>query len=252
MRDHNPSPPAATPALARALAAGAALVVARAAAYLELAEAPAAAAGALGVHAACAALVWSQRHRLPRAPLSLANRMTLARTALTSGLAGLAFAPALAHALAWAVLGVAAILLTLDNLDGRVARRRGEASAFGALIDGETDAFFTLVLSVLAFHEGQRAGAPAALVLAIGLFRYALLVATALWPALRGEVPSSLRAKVICNTGLGALLFGIAPFTPLWSRTPVAAAALLLLAWSFSFDVRYLLGKRRGGRPELG
>jgi phosphatidylglycerophosphate synthase len=242
VNDHNSTPAHAS--LARALAAGSVVVLLVAAAYLRAAAVPAACTTLAG-WVVVAALVWNARARLPAAPLSLANRITLVRATLTVSLAGLAATPAWASALAWLVLGVAGVELVLDAVDGQLARRRGEASDFGARLDAEIDALFVLVLSLLAFHVGRSSGAPGAFVLAIGAFRYALLAAALPWPWLRGEVPSSLRAKIICNVAIGALLFCVAPPSPLVLRTPIAALALALLAWSFSFDVRYLLRTRR-------
>jgi hypothetical protein len=103
------------------------------------------------------------------------------------------------------------------------------------------------VLSLLAFQTGRHDGAPAGFVLALGGFRYFLLAAAALVPWLRGQVPSSLRAKIICNIAVGVCLFDAAPFTPVALRNPLTAVALALLAWSFSFDVRYLAARRRTG-----
>jgi phosphatidylglycerophosphate synthase len=243
----NPSSNRAHAALAVALAAGGATVAAVAALYALAAAAPAASFTALATYGVVAAFVWRARGRLPGTPLSLANRLTLVRATITCALAGMCVAPALAHG--WLVLAIAAVELTLDNLDGRLARSRRETSDFGARLDGEIDALFVLVLSVLAWQDGRAEGAPGAFVLGLGAFRYALLLAAALVPWLRGEVPSSMRAKIICNVAIGALLFDVAPFTPLVLRTPVSAVALLLLAYSFSFDVRYLHARRRLAQP---
>ncbi len=235
--------------LARALLVGGLVALATATAYVTLAGSLAAAFTTLATYAVISALVYSARGRLPDLPLSLASRLTLTRATITAALAGLCAEPRLAVQLAWWTLVVAAVELALDAADGALARRRNEASAFGARFDGEIDALFVLVLSVLAFHHGRSEGAPGAFVLGIGAFRYALLAGALALPFLRGEVPSSLRAKIICNVAIGALLFCVAPFTPVVLRTPVAAAALVLLAWSFSFDVRYLRRLRARGSP---
>jgi len=246
VNDHNSTP--AQRQLARTLVAGGAAVAPAVVAYTTLAGAPAAGFATAATYVVLAALVWSARARLPRAPLSWANRITLARASLTAGLAGLCAAPALAHREAYLVLALATVELVLDAVDGQLARRRRETSEFGARLDGEIDALFVLVLSVLAFHEGRARGAPGAFVLGIGAFRYLLLAAALAVPWLRGEVPSSMRAKVICNVNIGALLLCLWPPAPGFLRTPMAALALALLAWSFSFDVRYLLRKRRRSR----
>ena len=60
------------------------------------------------------------------------------------------------------------LCLTLDGVDGRVARARGEATAFGARFDMETDAAMLAVLSVAVAALGIAGW----WVLAIGAMRY--------------------------------------------------------------------------------
>ena len=87
-----------------------------------------------------------------------ASWVTLARAALAVGVAALAV-DARDSAL---LVALAAAALALDAVDGRVARRTGTVSAFGARFDGEVDAFLILALSVAV------APAYGAWVLAIG------------------------------------------------------------------------------------
>jgi phosphatidylglycerophosphate synthase len=83
-----------------------------------------------------------------RAVVNPANALTALR---------LAAAPALVAALrtqaAWLALALFALAVATDLLDGRVARRRGEASATGGLLDHATDAtFVALGLGALAMR----------------------------------------------------------------------------------------------------
>ena len=153
---------------------------------------------------------------------------------------------ALAPAWRWPIIAVALILAAMDLADGRLARWRGEASRFGAVVDGETDAFYVLVLAVMALQEGRVSGAPdGGVVLAIGLLRYVMLGAQAIWSRLRGHVPSSPIAKAICAAQIGALIWALAPGTQ--ARDVLCWIALGGLVWSFGRDVRYLLrGQRQG------
>jgi phosphatidylglycerophosphate synthase len=215
--------------------------VALAAAGLALAPA----AAALGVwpvslplYALVAALVWRGRGLHPHAAFGPANALTLGRAVLASLGAGLAVAEAAPPSAWWLIAGAGACL-ALDGIDGQVARRRGEASDLGARFDGEVDALVTLVLSLLVW----RAGGTGAHVLGVGLMRYLMLLTAAAWPRLRGHVPSSLRAKIIHDANLVALLVCLAPPTPTAVRAPLAAAALAALVYSFSHDVRYLLAR---------
>ncbi len=113
--------------------------------------------------------------------LAVANVLTLLRLGLVATL------PVL---LAWLprpffvalVLGI----LVIDGIDGYVARARGETSAFGAVLDMETDALTVMVLGLLLHHEG----AAGAWVLVSGLWRYVFASAVAVVPAL-GDCPSS-------------------------------------------------------------
>ena len=79
--------------------------------------------------------------------------------------------------------------------------------------------------------------------LGIGGMRYAMATASFLWPRLRGQVPSSLRAKIICDSAIVALLLILLPVdgVPAAWRSGLAGLAFAMLVYSFSFDVRHLL-----------
>ncbi|MFP4328489.1 MAG: CDP-alcohol phosphatidyltransferase family protein, partial [Paracoccaceae bacterium] len=125
-----------------------------------------AAVGALALltYGVAVALAGRGLHRhYPHARLGLCNLMTLARLALVSALV----APLAAGAGAsWPVFAVAAVALSLDGVDGWLARRQGLVSDFGARFDMEVDSALALVLALNA----SAAAGPAALLL--GLPRY--------------------------------------------------------------------------------
>jgi phosphatidylglycerophosphate synthase len=208
-----------------------------------------AAAFALALYTITCALLLREtaRHHLTR--FGVANTITLARLGLVCFGAGLAAgAPAPFGPLAWPLVLGALVDRALDAVDGPIARRRGEASALGAIFDGEVDALATLVLAALVVRAGAAAWAwPAALT--IGAMRYLMLAAALAWPRLRGTVPSSWRAKVICDVNVGALITLLAPITPAAFGPPLVLAALALLVYSFGHDVRYLLARAKI-RPE--
>jgi phosphatidylglycerophosphate synthase len=196
-------------------------------------RAPLAAGVSLGLYALAAGLAWRGRRSLgPH--LGVANVVTLGRLAATAWLAGLVAAPRLAEAWSGAIIVVGTAIGLADLLDGRLARRLGQASAFGATCDGETDALLTLVLALIVW----RTGAARAHVLAIGLMRYAMLAAQLAVPRLRRQVPSSPLARGIFAVQLAALLYSMAPFCP--AHDAVLALALGLLLLSFARDLRYL------------
>ena len=190
---------------------------------------------ALAIYALIAILVW--RHAT--APFGLASRVTSWRAGLIAVLPALVLAPfRLDPPMCRAVLGLGLIALALDGLDGRIARRRGEASGFGARFDMEVDAAFVLFLSALVF-AGGRAGA---WILAAGLLRYAWVGAARLWPLLRQPLPPSLLRKSVCVAVL--LLLLLALVLPPSAAVIPSGAALGLLLLSFGRDLVWLLRGR--------
>jgi phosphatidylglycerophosphate synthase len=122
---------------------------------------------------------------------------------------------------------LAAVALALDAVDGRVARRTGTASELGARLDMEVDAFLILVLSVAA------APVMGWWVLAIGLFRYGLGVATWAAPWLGGPVPARYWRKAVAALQGIVLTAATAQVLPGSWPTGAVGLALVLLAWSF-------------------
>ncbi|WP_083745495.1 CDP-alcohol phosphatidyltransferase family protein [Variovorax sp. KK3] len=168
-----------------------------------------------------------------------ANRVTLARLALISVLAA-AVGETMDDILAWSVAVVAAIAALLDAIDGPLARRSGQSSAFGARFDMETDAMLVLVLSLLVLQFGK-AGA---WVLAAGLMRYLFVLAARPWPWLARDLPPSTRRKTVCVQQIVALILCLAPaVAPPWSQA-LAAASLIMLATSFAIDTAWLMQRR--------
>jgi len=177
-----------------------------------------------------------------------ANTVTLTRLIGTSWLAALATAAVidgLGRPAQIAVVVVGTTCLLLDGVDGRLARGRGEVSAYGARFDMETDAAMLLVLSVGIAVLGIAGW----WVVAIGLMRYACAVWSWLVPALRRKVFYSYARKVVAAIQgialLFALLAGLVPAIPRWVSTTVLAIALALLCWSFGRDIAWQLAKNR-------
>jgi phosphatidylglycerophosphate synthase len=136
------------------------------------------------------------------------------------------------------------LCLTLDGVDGRVARARGEASAFGARFDVETDAAMLMVLSVAVAALGIAGW----WVLAIGLMRYTYVATSLVVPALRTPLPYHYSGKVIAVVQAVALLAALAYGTTHgahWVPTAFLLAALALLCWSFGRSVIWQLRRSR-------
>jgi phosphatidylglycerophosphate synthase len=171
------------------------------------------------------------------ATLGVANGVTLARTTLVGGAAALVTSSFGGAGSMSAVVTLAAIALALDAVDGWVARRTNTITPVGARFDGEVDAFLILVLSV---YVARSVGA---WVLAIGLMRYAFLVAGVL-PWMRVALPARYWRKVVAATQGIVLTLAAADVLPhAWASFAVVLA-LILLAESFGRDVRWLVVNR--------
>ena len=140
--------------------------------------------------------------------------------------------------LAMIIMGT--LCLLLDGVDGRVARARSEASAFGARFDVETDAALLVVLSV----------AVAALdiagwwVLAIPAMRYGYVAASLVVPALRAPLPYRYSRKVIAVVQAVALIAAMTSALTRgenWVPIMILLAALASLCWSFGRSVIWQL-----------
>lgn len=117
-----------------------------------------------GALASFACLVWLSRGCFtPSGRFGLANAVTALRLLLILAIAVL---PGVQPA--WRALSLVSAIMLLDVLDGWIARAVGDASAFGAHFDMETDALLVLVLT-LRLWLGSGFGP---WVLCSGLLRY--------------------------------------------------------------------------------
>ncbi|TQK18767.1 uncharacterized membrane protein YbhN (UPF0104 family) [Microbacterium sp. SLBN-154] len=201
-----------------------------------------AAASALILALVGAAVALARHH--PFARLGGANVVTLIRLTVVAFLLAVLFAGG-GHPVA--VIAVSIVALSLDGVDGYLARRQGLSSRFGASFDMEVDSAFALVLALLA---GLGPAGPLAILL--GLPRYLFGAAALAYPWLNGPIRPRYSRKVICVLQLIALIALQFPFL----SAPVAIAIVIvtagLLTWSFGVDILEL---RRNaddsGRPAL-
>jgi phosphatidylglycerophosphate synthase len=149
-----------------------------------------------------------------------ANWLTLARVALTAGLA-----PAMEYLDRPALVAMIGACFALDSLDGWLARKTGTASALGADYDMESDAFLVMVLCML-LYTGGTLGAWA---LTAGLWRYGYAVIIVIAPS-AGEAPRSSPARYIYGVLAGSLIAAFAV-----PALAVPAVALGTAAVSYSF-----------------
>ena len=137
------------------------------------------------------------------------------------------------------VMGITAIALALDGLDGLVARRTQTSSIFGAQLDMELDAALMMVLSALVWTWGQ-AGP---WVLTAGLLRYVWVGSTRFLPWMRRPLPPWKWRKTACVIATAGLLFALGP----WMPVPLAATATGVLWLSFGADFVWLFQRRTEG-----
>lgn len=164
-----------------------------------------------------------------------ANQVSTTRAALAALVCALAFEPPSERAAAL-VSGVALAATLLDGLDGRLARRSGMSSAFGARFDLEIDALLIMALAVVAWRH-DKAGA---WVLLSGLMRYAFVAAGWVRPRLDRPLPPSLRRQAVCVIQVGGLIITVLPIVARPASAIVAAAALVILTYSFLVDIIWL------------
>ncbi len=229
---------AVTGGAAAVLAAGAGM-----ASVLPSGPAFALAAGGLYLAVAAGVLTAVADHH-PHRRFGAANGVTLVRAVLACLIGGMIVIEGEPPGGDWAAPAAALVALALDGLDGRMARRHGTASRFGARFDMEVDALLLTVLSVLVVASGK----VGAWVLLIAAARYLFVAAGALWPWLRGDLPPSQRRKAVCVVQGVALTLCLLPPLGAALAGPLAAAALALLAWSFGADTCWLWRQSRLGR----
>ncbi|AOY87487.1 CDP-alcohol phosphatidyltransferase [Marinobacter salinus] len=165
-----------------------------------------------------------------------ANRVTLLRGAMIISLFAIApYAGQLGPGL-WLYSIVALVALILDGVDGSIARKTDSRTTFGARFDMELDALLILGLCI-AVIALERAGI---WVIALGLMRYAFVIATLSRAWLDQPLPDSFRRKTVCVWQVVTLMVAIVPPVPPLFASATLAIALVLLAWSFFVDVRWL------------
>ena len=163
-------------------------------------------------------------------PFGIANLVTLARLGV---IILIGIVPNLVSAPAITISGF--LLLTADGIDGWIAKRLGEASEFGEYFDKETDAFFLLLVCLLALSKGLFGP----WILALGLLRYGfVLLRWFVRPGISQERKSN-QARFIYTLVMGALLLCFLPISAI--QLPLAALATMMLVYSFAGDLRQIV-----------
>ncbi|ETX28923.1 CDP-alcohol phosphatidyltransferase family protein [Roseivivax isoporae] len=188
---------------------------------------------------AATAIVTRLPHDLPYPALGWCNVVTAFRGVLVAFLA----VPLLTGTgTPWLVPAVALLALSLDGVDGWLARTRGMTSRFGARFDLEVDAALACILALHAAHGVSAALVPAMLVL--GFLRYVFVAAALLLPWLGRDLPDRFSRKAACVVQLSALIVLQVPVLPHVAIGPVALGAAAILSASFGRDVLWLWQRR--------
>src|SRR5262245_34535915 len=181
--------------------------------------------------AGAAVLLWRMVRHFRAPSFGAEKRATLVPAApavLLASVLGTAQTPALG----WMLVGLGTAAVALDGVDGALARRRGEASAFGARFDMETDALLILVLAALVWQQGK-AGP---WILAAGLLRYLFVAASWVMPWFGAALPPSRRRQTVCVIQIVSLLGALAPIVVQPWSAALVGAGLAALVWSFAVD----------------
>ncbi|MEO1747897.1 MAG: CDP-alcohol phosphatidyltransferase family protein [Pseudomonadota bacterium] len=188
--------------------------------------------------AAVSAITYAIRTRYPHDRLGWCNRVTLARLVVVTILAA-----ALLEGVdpQMPLLILAAVSLSLDGVDGWLARREGLSSDFGARFDVEVDAAFALLLAIY----GARNGVVTPYVILLGLPHYMFWIARILLPWLNAPLPERFSRKAVCVLQIAVLMLLLVPQMAGSALLNGAVAVVsLALIWSFGRDIAFLYRSR--------
>src|ERR1700750_757145 len=186
------------------------------------------------------ALLVTARMRRDQPAIFPADWVTLTRTLLIAGVAGLVADSFGRPVSVTALVTLSTVALVLDAVDGRVARRTGTPTPLGARIDCEVDAFLILLLSI---YVSQDYGS---WVLVIGAARYALLLAGWLIPWLAAPLPPRYWGKVVAAVQGIVLTVAASGLLDRLTGMIAVAGALLLRPESSARNVIWLYGPAPG------
>lgn len=191
--------------------------------------------------ACIAVLVWQALTHHPHNRFGSANIVTTFRAVATVILASLIPAAELLSSPAmnpwlWVITIGAIGILSLDGLDGYLARRSALSSDMGARFDMEIDSLLALVIALFIWRSGDIG----VWILGLGLMRYAFLLASVWIKPLTRRLYPSMRRKTVCVIQLAALCALLSPIIQPPLSIVIGMAALLCLAGSFARDIHWL------------
>jgi len=185
------------------------------------------------------ALLTRGLHRTRTTSFGWANATTALRSTMVGLITALVVTSFTAPVSVPLLIWLASVALTLDAVDGWIARLTGTVSELGARFDMEVDAFLLLVLSA---YLGPSMGW---WVLTIGLLRYAFAAAGWLLPWMRRTLPPRYWRKVVTAVAGIALVIAASGLLQGWVGSAVVLVGLALLLESFGRDTLWLVRRRR-------
>lgn len=174
----------------------------------------------------------------PHTRFGACNAVTLLR----AGLAACLLTPLLTPSPAggsleeWSIVLLALAALSLDGIDGLLARRSGLASAYGARFDMEVDAGLSLILTLHLLADNTLGP----YVILLGIMRYVFIAASVPFPWLAAPLPERFGRKVVCVVQVAALIALQVPVLPVALAQWIAFGAVAALLWSFGRDTLWL------------
>lgn len=158
--------------------------------------------------------------------LSLANGVTALRLL---GIVWLAHAAVGLDDYSYLLASAGLLLLLSDAIDGWLARRYKDSSSLGGQFDEEVDAFFLLILCLIAVHT-ERLGL---WILLPGGLRYGFVLVRTLLEYRRPTPINirSLRARVLFVVMMLAMLTTFLPYPALYTPAVVIASVCLVISF---------------------
>jgi phosphatidylglycerophosphate synthase/uncharacterized membrane protein YbhN (UPF0104 family) len=166
----------------------------------------------------------------PDGRFGVPNLITTARLIMTMGLL---FASG-RHP-GWQLTVAAGVILLLDVVDGWLARRMDQSSAFGASYDVEADALLVMTIAMLLFNRGT-AGP---WVLTAGFLRYLYVLAPAIIPTPVGQAPRSRHGRIVYVTMLTCFMLALALGGEYGRLLALAGTLVITASFAHSFWQRY-------------
>jgi phosphatidylglycerophosphate synthase/uncharacterized membrane protein YbhN (UPF0104 family) len=166
----------------------------------------------------------------PAGRFGMPNLITTARLLMTMGLLF-----AYGRHPGWQLAATAGFILLMDVVDGWVARKTGQSSAFGASYDVEADALLVMTIAMLLFSR-DTAGP---WVLLAGLLRYLYVLAPALFPTPAGQAPRSRHGRIVYVTLLSCFIVALVVEGPGGRLFALAGTIVITASFAHSFWQRY-------------